>query len=264
MTQRTTLIRTFVSRILALFLCVAGVSGCYRQVDVPTSTLPALLDANVRTVPYEGRDIHVTAGMQPKLNLRMRCGWFRAAFDSDCAASARLEDVSIEAGTLVLGGSEGRRIPLTEIDSASVGLRNWVPPDYEQHVAFGMTFVGPSLSVSYTLTIIPTPMLAFDLGGFAAPDNFGVYFVGMRVRPIRFGNTHLFVGALANAAVFGVDTEQRSAGGRVGIDIEFGSRMWLLSLEFDLLRRFNDSRPHVIGYNHDWLPIGGATVSVAF
>lgn len=250
-------------------LALALLSGCVHGVDVAPSALPRLLTSRPRAFTHGGREVTIQPEMAAELTVRRDCAWVDLVFDPSCVARAPLNDVDLDGDgdSLTLRVADDLRVlPLEEVVDAHLELSHWVPPDFQQHLAIGLTIFAPSALAALSLSIIPTPELGFDLGGLAAAHGLATYFVGARVRPLSWGIARPFVGvALSFLGLSsdepGADTyRQRAVGVRCGVDLELGARRWLLTFEIDLMRRLDDDEDHYFGHTHPWLPMGGASI----
>ena len=102
-----------------------------------------------------------------------------------------------------------------------------------------------------------------DIGAMGAP-HIGVFYGGVRFRPVRFGNVLPFVGGVSNA-ILGANPDPDSTadtppsgrvGPRLGVDIELSGRRLLLGLEADLFYNLSGDG-FIFGDEGNWQPFGG-------
>ena len=257
-----------------LVIAVAALgSGCFHSVPIERGSIAALMHDRPRHFEYDGQEIVIDDSMNPQLQLeRNDCSFWELGLSSRCIVNEPLADLRLEGQNVVITTDEDstRTLPIYHIAHAHLRLSHWIPPDFEQHLTFGISVLGAAGLVAVTAGVMPWPQLVLEAGGFGAPDGLGTYFFGVRIRPVRLGIVWPFIGAMFNFvglySTFDATIPsklQHGAGGRIGLDIELGARRFLLTLEFDLVRRLDDSEAHYFGYTDDWLPMGGAALSYA-
>jgi len=220
---RTTPTRSLLA-LLLLSTLLLNTSACTREVIVDAAGWDRLEayqhDQRASVELGDGEVVVVEAKHKPNVHVLLKDGDTRytAALDQLAVSgdSIVLEDAHLERSRLIAALNPTGRTVLgkDEIDSLSVELSGYAPPDWEPTLAVGLSAGGPALFASLDLTWFATEhvLVDFGLGNLFGPTGAASPYAGLRWS--LWGETFRpFLGAVAVEHFFfgAVDDTDRSS-----------------------------------------------------
>jgi hypothetical protein len=255
--------------------------------------LAAYHEAHELTVtPKDGGEaIQIVPKMEPDLRVELSrtCSMWTLVFqpdDCDQYLRTRLYDLRYDGESLILQHSTSRsssekrevRARPDEVVSAALLVDQFVSDDWRPTFGIGLGALGAHRAIALTFQWLPAEWVAIEAGMLPAAHA-GIVSAGLRIGPWEFATIRPFIGGFANIAFAsgaGAPPPDRGeppvegsvstvAGGRVGVDWNFGHRRWMLTAEFNMTVSVDDGDGFIgAGDKGEWRPWGGGAISYMF